>query len=439
MKLCSNVLGEIGNPNFCNAEKALGFAMEARDISAWKLALARLDLHFEKAIEAARIAREYEVWQVVLARPDVDSFLAFDFALKLYNNNVWVTVLSRLDVNFFTAYERAIILKDQDVWLAVLCRDDSDPKSVLERAAILDLYDVWSLILRLEHILKHINQLAIPELVTLTKKAGSLVLWNILLSKEGVDARDLLFHAKDFGASVAWETVIPREDVKKYLDTLTSEQLTALAIEIDAKKFWNKVLRMPIIKPDDAFFYLKETDDDFPWHKVLKRDDVIDWLDSLEPDALLALGIKINHFRIWKVIIKRANVVDFINKLGPKESIELAVAADNINLTDLIIGREDFPFLDVFEIAKASEDGFAWSEAVKKPDFVAHINALSDDDAISFAKLHNNYHIWDIVLSRPSIEPARVIELAHIANNQDVWDTVMKIKTVVALLGKKKN
>lgn len=420
---------------FCTALEAFGYAKSYNYIENWKKVLPRLDLPIDLAIKGAIFSKKTEAWIIVLARPDLDPTIALQYAVKMEDDEIWKTVLRRLDIDSIeVAYARAKVLKSVEVWTSVLCREDGVPATVIETATELDNPDVWREVLKLPRIVEYLKQLSSEDLLTLAKSAKNYGLSMMLVKRDFQEPKDALVYAKTIGYSDVWNVVLTKEKVKSYTASLNSDELISLAVEMDTTKFWERILLMPIIAPDAAFFYLSKTVDDFVWQKVLRRKDVIEWLDRLLPAVLVEIGKKINNWHIWKILIERSSLIEYLNKLNPKDAIELAVYCDDIHLSDFIIGRPDFAFIDAFEIAKQSKNGCAWSAATKKPDFTTYINALSDDEAIAFSRLHNDAHIWRIVLARRTITPYNVILNAKIANDEKTWDIVRLRSDVISYL-----
>jgi hypothetical protein len=316
---------------------------------------------------------------------------------------------------------RAEALNESSVWKVVLCRPDCEPKVAIDKALCLKIYEIWSALVENERIMSYVYQLDKDKLFELVATIDNYSLWLDIIKKETIDPKTELLYLKGNEWTDLWVIVLSKNYIKKYLGSLTSDELILLGEEIGSKKFWSRILKIPSIRPDSAFFHLKEVEDHFIWQIVLKRKDVISWLDRLMPDVLIEIGKKINNWQIWKMLIERITIVEYINKLPAKDLINLTTEADSYHLSDLIINLPHFAFTDAFDLARKSKDGCAWRTATMKLDFIEHINTLTCDELVAFAQLYNNEHVWKVVLKMKAITVDKAVLHAKSLNKESVW------------------
>lgn len=121
----------------------------------------------------------------------------------------------------------------------------------------------------------------------------------------------------------------PKEDAIKYAETAHDSDLTIL------------VLSRADISEKEALLLTKKFNDVAVTKTVLEREDVSEYLASIEPCQALYLAKEVDMDEVWRIVLERPDVMVYLRNLGQEQALSLSKKLDYPEVYSIILNRSD--------------------------------------------------------------------------------------------------
>lgn len=134
----------------------------------------------------------------------------------------------------------------------------------------------------------------------------------------------------------------------------------SFARECGNRHGWESLCARKDVSPKEAILYTKESGYWILWFSLLKRVDVLEYLQNLSPAEAIIFAKKMHEAGIWKIILKRKDIsieqaIDLAKTIASCHHNTETVAdwrMSDPSIWKIVLGRIDLPLNEAISYAK---------------------------------------------------------------------------------------